>query len=440
VRVEVSEIAKKSLITPTDVEPVICVENVRKRFYYKNERPSTLLEQLTAIITPRQKRAVTYKELWAVDDVSLNVMPSQVWGIIGRNGSGKSTLLKLIARILRPNEGRITVRGRVSVLLELGAGFHPDLTGRENIFLNAAVLGLKKKEIEQHYDSVVAFSELGEFIDMPVKHYSSGMYMRLGFSVAIHVNPDILIVDEILAVGDQTFQEKCFERIHDMKQRGVNIVMVSHNMEVMRRLCTHVLWLEQGKVRAFGQTEQVISQYLDSLYQVEPRQMELGAPSFTRWGTGDIELTAVRILNEAGEPQNTFRTGDALILEMSYQCHRPVTEPEFGLAIYRRDSFQINGPNNQLAGLQMGVVSGSGTVRYQIADLCLLPGSYLVTAAIHDSRRARAFDYHEKAYEFQVVAGGTHEVYGLVAFPAIWTWSQNNDTVETAVLSTVETS
>ncbi|MBK8987164.1 MAG: ABC transporter ATP-binding protein [Chloroflexi bacterium] len=324
----------------------------------------------------------------------------------------------------------------MSALLELGAGFHPDLTGRENIFLNAAVLGLTKREIEQHFDSVVAFSELEEFIDMPVKHYSSGMYMRLGFSVAIHVDPDILIIDEILAVGDQAFQEKCFDHIFQMKQAGVTIVMVSHSLDQMRRLCSHLLWLDQGHVRGDGPTEEVAHHYLDFLYSTDPRPMQLAQTDFVRWGTGDIELTAVRILNEAGEVQPVFRTGQPLIIEMTYQAHRPITEPEFGLAIYRRDGLQINGPNNQLAGLKMGIVGGSGVVRYEVTALPLMPGQYQVTAAIHDSRRSHAYDYHEKAYDFQVVVGGTPEIHGLVAFPAVWTWAQDDTVKVTAVPET----
>lgn len=242
-------------------KPAIQLERISKRFSFTEEQPSTLLEQLIDLVRPRRKIQRHRKKLWAVKDVTLDVMPGQALGIIGRNGSGKSTLLKLIARILRPTKGRIVVRGRVSALLELGAGFHADLTGRENVYLNAAILGLSREEIDTHFDSVVSFSELEEFIDMPVKHYSSGMYMRLGFSVAIHVNPDILIVDEVLTVGDQAFQAKCINHIHQTRESGATIVLVSHNAEMIADLCSHVAWLEQGQMRNYGPVNEVLPLY-----------------------------------------------------------------------------------------------------------------------------------------------------------------------------------
>ncbi len=360
--------------------------------------------------------------LWAVQDVSFAVRPGESLGIVGRNGSGKSTLMKLITRILRPSEGRITVRGRVSALLELGAGFHPDLTGRENIYLNASVLGLQKADIERHFDSVVAFSELGSFIDMPVKHYSSGMYMRLGFSVAVHVSPNVLIIDEILAVGDQKFQEKCVARIDDMRRSGVTIVLVSHNLEMMRRLCTHLIWMENGRLMAYGPTEIVLQKYLEFLYAQEPRQARQQTSNFGRWGTGEIEITNVRLLDEQGVNRQNFRTNDPFIVEMDYLAHAPIADPEFGLSILHQSGVRLNGPNSRLARLQTGTVSGVGTVRYCVDRLPLLPGKYLLTAAIHHGRYGIAYDFHKDAYAFEVVPGGNTETDGLIEIPARWEW------------------
>jgi lipopolysaccharide transport system ATP-binding protein len=406
-----------------DRRPVIHFENVGKRFVFTADKPQTLLESFISFFS-RRSHPGRDRELWAVRNVSFEVMPGQCLGIIGRNGGGKSTILKLIARILRPTTGRIVVRGRVSALLELGAGFHPDLTGRENIFLNASLLGLSKADIVACYDHIVAFSELEEFIDMPVKHYSSGMYMRLGFSVAIHVAPDILIVDEILAVGDQAFQRKCIDHIYSMKRSGTTIVIVSHNLSVVRNLCSHLVWIERGEVRQDGLTEEVAGQYMEYSYGQEARQAadSDGVDPSKRLGDRKIEITHVRILNDTGEEAQTFKTGDGLTIEMAYTAHEPIMEPEFGLAIFRQDGVHVNGPNTQLAGLHMGEVTGSGVVRYHIESLPLLPAKYLVTTAVHDSRVPVAYDFHDQAYSFRIVAGGTEEIFGLMEIPASWEW------------------
>lgn len=403
------------------VEPVVRFENVSKRFVFSPETPQSVLETMIALFS-RRNGARRNRDLWALQDVSFEVLSGQALGIIGRNGSGKSTLLKLITRILRPNSGRMMINGRISALLELGAGFHPDLTGRENIFLNAAVLGLSKEEIYGRYQDIVDFSELGDFINMPVKHYSSGMYMRLGFSVAIHVNPDILIVDEILAVGDQPFQTKCIDRIYEMKSQGTTIIMVSHNLGVMRKLCTQLIWLDKGIVRAAGPTEEIASHYMAYSHDQEGLQLSNreAAPPFNRSGSGEIEITAVRFLNDAGQESNAFRTDDSLTIEINYLAHQPVNNPEFGLAIFHQNGTHVAGPNNLVAGVQTGVVEGAGKICYCVDSLPLLPALYHVTAAIHDGRSNCVFDYHDKAYTFRVIPGGTDEIYGLIKLPAQW--------------------
>ena len=405
-----------------EAQPVISFRNVSKRFTFTSEKPQSILETLISIFSQRSRHPK--QNLWAVRDLSFDVYPGQSLGIIGRNGSGKSTVLKLIARILRPTSGQVLVRGRLSALLELGAGFHPDLTGRENIALNASVLGLSQEDVEKSFDEIVEFSELGEFIDMPVKHYSSGMYMRLGFSVAIHVDPAVLIVDEILAVGDQAFQAKCIDRIHEMKRQGVTIILISHNLSVVRRLCSQLIWLEHGEERASGPTEDVASLYKEYSNKTIGQQLvtESQTTSFRRFGNHEIEITAVRILDAAGEEQSLFKTGDEMIIEMAYSAHKPVHEPEFGVAIFRQDGVHINGPNSQQAGIETGTVEGSGTVRYHIKRLPLLPARYQVTAAIHDRWLTVAYDFHERAYPFRVVAGGSKEVDGLLELPASWHW------------------
>lgn len=402
------------------IEPVVRFENVGKRFVFTPETPQSVLEMAIAFFSRRRRRQRN-RDLWAVQDVSFEVLPGEALGIVGRNGSGKSTLLKLISRILRPTTGRMMINGRTSALLELGAGFHQDLTGRENIYLNASVLGLSKQQIDERYDDIVAFSELGDYINMPVKHYSSGMYMRLGFSVAVHVTPDILIIDEILAVGDQAFQTKCIDRIYEMKRQGTTIIMVSHNLALMRKLCTKLIWLENGAMREAGPTDEVAGYYQAFSHDREGQQLSnRTAQPFKRVGSKEIELTAVRFLNGVGQENNTFRTGDALTVEMDYHAHRPIEEPEFGLVIFHQDGTFVAGPNNQLGGLHTGIVEGVGRIRYCIEGLPLLPALYQVSVSIHDGRSNRAFDYHEKAYTFRVVPGGTDEIYGLIEMPAEW--------------------
>ena len=405
----------------TQSQPAIRLQKVSKRFAFTPDTPQSVLESLISVVSRRRTKS---QDLWAVRDVTFDIEPGRCVGIIGRNGSGKSSLLKLIARIIQPTAGQIEVRGRVSALLELGAGFHQDLTGRENIYLNASVLGLNREQTEGLFDEIVAFSELGRFIDMPVKHYSSGMYMRLGFSVAIHVRPDILIVDEILAVGDQTFQAKCMDRIMEMKRAGVTILFISHDLSTIGNLCSDVIWLDRGRVRQVGPAEQVLAQYRDHLFQRVGEQLNLenDAGGFRRWGSRLIEITGVRLLDDDGRETTIFHTGDSLRVEIAYVAHEPVTEPEFGLALYRHDGLHIAGPNTRVGGLEMGVVEGSGVVCYVIDQLPFLPGRYQLSAAIHDSIRPHAYDFHEEAYAFRIVEGGTREKEGLLALAATWEW------------------
>ncbi|MCA9898943.1 MAG: ABC transporter ATP-binding protein [Anaerolineales bacterium] len=399
------------------LEPVISFQNVDKRFAFTKEKPQSVLETFIALFSRRRQPKKSTESLWAVRDVSFDVLPGQCFGIVGRNGSGKSTILKLIARILRPNNGRILINGRVSALLELGAGFHPDLTGRENIFLNAALLGFDEASTHAYYDRIVEFSELGDFIDMPVKHYSSGMYMRLGFSVAIHMQPDILIVDEILAVGDQAFQTKCVNAIMAMKDRGVTIIIVSHNINLVRTLCTHILWIDKGIPQAYGTVDEIAAEYVAHAYQ---KPGELASVNFARTGSGEIEITSTRFLNQHNEPKDVFATGEPMTIEIGYLAHQPIVNPEIGLAIFRQDGVQVNGPNTKLAGVDLGTLHGAGLVRYEIAQLPLLPATYVVSTAVHDGRSHQCYDFHKQAYNFRIQAGMAEELDGLLQLQAQW--------------------
>lgn len=419
----------------SDPESVVSFQNVSKKFRFTKETPQSILEILISAFSRKSERQKETGDLWAVNDVSFDIYPGQAFGIVGRNGSGKSTILKLITRILRPTKGRIVVNGRMSALLELGAGFHQDLTGRENVYLNASLLGLTEEETNAKFDDILAFSELGEFIDMPVKHYSSGMYMRLGFSVAIHVKPDILIIDEILAVGDRPFQAKCIDAIMDMKRKGVTIIFVSHDINLMRNLCTHILWIDKGNMKAIGQADDVALRYIE--YSNRREGQQLLSAKFERWGTGEMEITNVRLLNADGEEANIFLTGDSLTIEMEYIAHQPVPDPEFGYAIFREDGTHINGPNSRLAGIRTGIIEGTGIVQYHIKRLPFISGTYFVSAAIHDTRFPNCYDFHKDAYRFRIAPGGTTEQDGLLALEAHWTWQETPQSEKNPTPSTI---
>lgn len=258
---------------------VIKLEGVSKKFILRHEKVRSFQQTVVDLLT---RRNGTREEFWALKDVTFEVNKGDAVGVIGRNGSGKSTILKLMTRILTPTSGSVYMNGKVSALIELGAGFHPDLTGRENIYLNGSILGIGRKEMDRKFDEILSFAELERFIDTPVKHYSSGMYMRLGFSVAMSVDPDILIVDEILSVGDEAFQRKCLERVRSLQQRGMTLILVSHSLPVIEQICSRVIWLDEGRVRRMGSVAEVLAEYREALTPGEPGVvMETTAPEAT---------------------------------------------------------------------------------------------------------------------------------------------------------------
>lgn len=397
-------------------EPIICFQSVTKRFKMATARNRSFLKSLTGRVNGGDDADM----LWAVNDVSFDVQRGESVGLVGHNGSGKSTLLKLATKILTPTSGSIQVSGRISPLLELGAGFHADLTGRENIYLNGSVLGLSNPEIDERLDAIIAFSELEQFIDIPVKHYSSGMYMRLGFSVAVHCDPDLLLVDEILAVGDRAFQRKCLDRIAQLKRQGVTIMMVSHSLDTLLKLCDSIVWMDHGVMKEKGAPQPTIANYVDFMNARIAEQGQSGGFVFNRHGTYEVEIVKVAFLDSAGEAQQVFRTGEPMTIAMQYEAHQPIHDPEFGIAIYRDDGVHIAGPNNRAGQVFLDTIDGKGTVDYQIDRLPLLPGSYTVTVAIHDGALPQVYDYHAQAYKFRVEADAQGETQGVVSLPATW--------------------
>ncbi|MGQ9503164.1 MAG: ABC transporter ATP-binding protein, partial [Anaerolineae bacterium] len=349
-------------------------DHVSRRFVLHHHRVRSFQELVIRLLHGQGngRREV----FWALSDVSFEVKRGEMVALVGPNGAGKSTVLKLISRIIDPTSGRIVVNGRVGALLELGTGFHPDLTGRENIFLNGAILGLRREEINRRLDDIIAFAEMERFIDVPVKHYSSGMYVRLGFSVAVHTEPDILLVDEVLAVGDAAFQRRCLERIDQMRANGTTIMFVSHDLNAVRRLCQRAIWLERGCLVADGAPEAVVGEYATHSYVASAAAARREA---CRYGTGEVTIEEVRFLDGEGRLRDFFSTGESLIIEMRYQAHKVIERPVFGIAIHRSDGVHVTGPNTQFAQYEIPVIHGEGVVRYTIPFLPLLEGTYYVS-------------------------------------------------------------
>ena len=420
-------------------------ENVSKRFIVHHERPRSFQELAVSFF---KRNNASWEELWALRDISFAVERGRTLGIIGPNGSGKSTLLKLITRILEPTSGRVAVNGKVSALIELGAGFHPDLTGRENVFLNGSLLGMSRREMEEKFEEIVEFTELGRFIDMPLKHYSSGMQMRLGFAIATSVDPDILLIDEVLAVGDEAFQRKCMRKIAEFKRRGKTIVFVSHDLDAVRELCSEVIWLDGGVIRARGRPDEVIVQYLRDIgeeaplepavpaEEVEPaveeetvqpveEPAEAASQPPSRWGSGEVEITKVEFLDGRGNPCHTFRTGERMLARIHYLAHRRIERPVFGVAIYRDDGVHVNGPNTKTSDYPIDYIEGEGSIDYVVDSLPLLEGEYQFSAAVYDYSCTHPYDHHERMYSFEVRRGRVKDAYGVFYIPCEWRLGRN---------------
>lgn len=394
---------------------VIRVDDVWKNFKIYQERNLSLKETLL------RRRRAKYEAFWALKGVSFEVEEGTTIGIIGENGSGKSSMLKILAKILRPNKGSIEINGKISALLELGAGFHPDLTGRENTYLNGSILGLTRAQIDERIDDIIAFSELSKFIDMPVKTYSSGMYVRLGFAVAINVDPDILLVDEILAVGDESFQRKCLNKLYELKEQGKTIVVVSHALDQVRNICDEAIWLEHGVMKESGRAAQVVDSYLEEVNRQEEskatelEEVEHGA----RWGSGEVKITGVRFLDDMENERHIFKTGERLVVEMDYEASEEIERPVFGVAIHSRDGVHITGTNSKFSGTIFDKIAGKGSVRYVIELLPLLKGSYVVSTVVYDFSCLHPYDHHDRAYMLEVSSGELSD-YGVFHIPASW--------------------
>jgi ABC-2 type transport system ATP-binding protein len=398
----------------------IVAENVSRRFQVYPQRHVTLKE---AIVRRRHLRPV---EVWALRDVSFRIDPGESVGFMGRNGSGKTTLLRLLAGIFRPTSGRLAVAGQIGSLLELGAGFHPDFTGRDNIYLSASIYGLRKNDIDRRFDDIVEFSELERFIDLPVRTYSAGMYMRLGFSIAVNVDADILLLDEVFAVGDEAFQRKCVDRILAFKQGGKTIAFVSHSGAALERMCDRGILLRQGLVEYEGETGEAIRRYQEILAgEEDPAERAAG---LLEWGTGEARVSAVRLENAAGQIREDFLPGEQVVIRLTVQNREVVDPPR--VAIELRDvAGGLLGRTEQDLGELGWDRDGQGAdLRFEIERLPVVEGRFQFNVSLTDAARTRRYHSVEKAAEFTVVPQG--EARGFVLFEGQWSLEQAAPVVE----------
>jgi len=402
------------------------IDHVSKSFRLYRERNQSLKQAIL-----RRQRS-SYQEFQALDDISLEVPTGTTSFFIGENGSGKSTLLKCIARILEPDVGSIRSHGKISALLELGAGFHPELSGRDNIFLNGAILGLSQRELRRRFDDIVAFAGLEDFIDSPVKVYSSGMYVRLGFAVAINVEPDILLVDEVLAVGDEDFQRRCADKFRQLRSEGRTIIVVSHALGSVRDMADRVAWMEHGRIRAEGETDEVIVAYLQHVSgrtrqaEVEEAQDQDDAttnPVGTwrpgwRDGTGEAVVTGVELLApDDHSPRAVLRTGQDLLLRLHYDAKVRVESPVYGFAISTVDGRDVTAMNT--LGIETDAIEGVGSVDLLLPKVLLAGGRFEITAAI-TAPDHHPYDVRHRLLGFEVLPGRPRDSGGVVCTEGVW--------------------
>lgn len=389
----------------TSGPPAVAVHDVSKRFRLYHDKPTSLKERIINWRKPK------FEEFWALEGVSLEVAPGETFGLIGPNGSGKSTLLKCIAGILLPDTGTIETRGRMASLLELGAGFHPDLTGRENVYLNASILGLTRQETDRYFDDIVGFAELEPFIDMQVKHYSSGMYVRLGFAVAVHVDPDVLIVDEVLAVGDEVFQRKCFDRIRRFQREGRTIVVVTHAVDQVREICSHAAFLHHGVVRTYGEADDVVRAFRETVHGEAHLETEAGGER----GSGELQIVSVSVRDGAGAEREIFYPDDAMEVVVDVEAREPVRNPNIGISVHDERDQTLFGTNTGRRDLELGLVTGKVRVRFRIERLPLMDGRYGISVGVTTPDERNPYHWWDRASSFWCVNTGRDA--GSIRFP-----------------------
>ena len=385
------------------------VSKVYRRFLHQHQFRTLKSALLTGSLITDLRPDETFT---ALDGVSFEVARGTTFGVIGENGSGKSTLLKLLAGITKPTRGSLAVAGRISALIELGAGFHPEISGRENVAINGIMLGLTRREVDERFDEIVDFAELREFIDAPVKTYSSGMYMRLGFSVAIHVDPDVLLIDEVLAVGDEAFTRKCLDKIGEFHRRGKTIVLVTHSLGLVEKMCDETLWLRHGRKAGIGDPKRVVDAYLTYVAGGEEALLARQAPAPEaetkpegyregRWGSREVEITRVRLVDDRGQERHVFASGEGVTLRLEVEARAEVEDFVFGVGIFTTDGVSVYGTNTHIEDYVPRRAVGRGEVALELSDLRLVEGTYLLDVAVH-RRDGTPYDYHRGLHSFRV--------------------------------------
>lgn len=419
--------------------PAISVRALSKSYRLFGRRSQ--LQTLKSALLKREFRPDPDSSVQALRGLTFDIARGEAFGVIGRNGSGKSTLLKIISGILKPTEGLVSVNGRVSALIELGAGFHPEISGRENIYINGIMLGLSRKEVDRRFDRIVEFSGIGEFLDQPVKTYSSGMYVRLGFAVAVHVDPEILLIDEVLSVGDEEFSQRCIAKIQEMKARGATLVFVTHQLALVKELCDRAIWIERGAMAAVGDPARVIDAYLQEVagnHLVAAGDVALArgeeageAPApreepaekdpleEERWGSGEVLIADVSLRDERGRQLVALGGRNPVTVRMQVTAREPQRDFVFGVAIYHADGTCVYGTNTEVEGWHPSKLEGDGTVDFVMPSLDLVAGVYRLDVAVH-TKNGRAFDYRRGAIRF-VVGSGIHDV-GIYRPPHDWSF------------------
>ena len=386
------------------------VTKVYRRFLHQHQFRTLKSALLTGSLITDLRPDETFT---ALDGVSFEVPRGTTFGVIGENGSGKSTLLKLLAGITKPTRGSLAVAGRISALIELGAGFHPEISGRENVAINGIMLGLTRREVDERFDEIVDFAELREFIDAPVKTYSSGMYMRLGFSVAIHVDPDVLLIDEVLAVGDEAFTRKCLDKIGEFHRRGKTIVLVTHSLGLVEKMCDETLWLRHGRKAGIGDPKRVVDAYLTYVAGGEEALLAREAAPAPeaetkpegyregRWGSREVEITRVRLVDDRGQERHVFASGEGVTLRLEVEARAEVEDFVFGVGIFTADGVSVYGTNTHIEDYVPRRAVGRGEVSLELSDLRLVEGTYLLDVAVH-RRDGTPYDYHRGLHSFRV--------------------------------------
>lgn len=394
----------------SETSNAITVEGLGKKFRLMQDRNWTLKATLLAGHRTR------YEEFWALRDVSFEIPTGETFGIVGGNGSGKSTLLKILAGILRADEGSAVARGRLSALLELGAGFHPELTGRENVYLNGSILGFTSREIRNLFDDIVEFAELEQFIDEPVRNYSSGMYMRLGFSVAIHVEPEILLVDEILAVGDLTFQKRCLDRFARLRDEGRTIVVVSHDLDMIGRLCDSSVWINKGELASVGSSSSVLEDFIS---HDENSDVNVSDQTHQLRLKPDDLVKSLELVDVNGHSMPSTASGQPALIRVRYDADKAGEPVTVALGLYRADGTHVSSINSGAAtsaGNDVGVIE----VDYEMSSLPVQSGTYEISIALHSRDMTKVFERHTHLFRFEVdPVAGSHQT-GLVALGGNW--------------------